>query len=104
VQQERHLGLSESEHRRASGLMTRVYSGLRGVMQMIHRRYPRTHQIHKELEESVASVQAARLEMENAARAEHPAGHIVYLSNDIGISPDVLEHACATSGDDIETN
>lgn len=95
------FGLSVSEHLQAAGLIARVRSGLQGLLGMVKNRYPADHPIQTELNHAEDAVQAARIELENTARSEHPRSGLVYPINLPRTSDATLEHAVAGSGDGV---
>lgn len=94
------IGLSTEEHLRAAGLLRRVTAGLKGISVMLHHRYLGTHPVQRECNATRADVQALRLELENAARGEHPAAKIIYLADDQP-NADAMSHALASGGDGV---
>lgn len=61
------------------------------------RGYPKGHAVQRELSDSIASVQAARVALEDVAHREHQYAGISYLSNDDGRQ--MLHHAVASNSE-----
>jgi hypothetical protein len=95
------MSLSEHEHQRAAGLLRRVRSGIRGIAAIIDRRYAAKHAIHRECNESAASINALRIELDSALHREHPDTRLSYLTDTSGVSPEAVANAFAGPGDGV---
>jgi hypothetical protein len=68
---------------------------------MLDRRYPTDHLIQRNCRRATYKVRCMRVELENAARDEHPAEKLIYTTDAVRIDPSTLSDALATAGDGI---
>jgi hypothetical protein len=94
-------GLGEAEHRRLGGVLCRVIAGLTETVRTLSGRYAKTHVIRRDCDDALKTVRCLRINLENAARREHPSADLIYPLADTAPTAAALAHAVATAGDDV---